>query len=620
MAEQTRIAGRPRRRRSLTRSTRLRMPALVAAFALVLAACTADDDAEPDEPVAGDETGGEPAVAETGDLPVPRAEAVVVDTDTTYTNFEGANLFTPGGNQWGSGYHQVVNEWSWYMNHAGDEEVLWRIEGWEYENDNQTLVLNVRDGVTWNDGMPFTADDIVFTIQMLQDNPDLIGHAEAQAVESAEARDELTAVINLTSPNPRFHHQFRMWGGALGQTVAKHVWEGEDPTEFTNWPPVETGPYALHSVHEDLGMFVWERREDYWAQDMGSFPEPRYVVYRTAPPQDILLSEVIEGQTDAPLPHLFNWDLVAAAQATSEKVVTAPFGDPNPVGIYGFNTKNPLLAERDGRWAVAMLLNREKLAELYPAAETSVPSPYPWPAPQWDTLSEFVPMAESALDRIEDEFGYRYAYDPEAAAALLDGLGYVMDGDTRVTPDGEPLSLALLTRPANQLEEFYIAQDLVAEMRAIGIDATIRSVDAGAYFETMRDGDFDIAVGWVEATPTAFAADIALGMDWWRWSEEKAAAEPEKDYIMFANPEFDEVVQELMTLGPDDPAAQPLYEEGLYLLMREMLAAPAVEKMFVQTFTTGNWTGWPTGENMYDVPYSWWPEFIFTLFEVQSAG
>jgi peptide/nickel transport system substrate-binding protein len=574
-----------------------------------------------------DTTGGsgEPATARTemleaGELPVPRAESVVVDTDVTYSNFASANLFTVG-NQWGSGYHQVANEWSWYINHAVGEETLWRIEGWEYENNNQTLVLNVRDGVTWNDGMPFTAEDIVFTINMLLETPELIGHDDAtEWVESAEARDELTAVINLTSPNPRFHHQFRMWGGPLGQTVAKHVWEGEDPMEFANWPPVETGPYKLHSVHEDLGMFVWERRDDYWAEDLGFTPQPRYVVYRTAPPQDILVSEVIEGRTDAPLPHLFNWQLVSAAQAGSDAVVTAPFGDPNPVGIYGFNLDNPLLAERDGRWAIAMLLNREKLADLYPAAESSVPSPYPWPAPQWDTLSEFGPMAEGAMQRIEDEFGYRYEYDPDAAAALLDGLGYVMEGDTRVTPDGEPLSLELLTRPANQLEEFYIAEDLAAELRAIGVDATITSVNADVYLDTMREGSFDIAVGWVEGTPTAFAADIALGLDWWRWTEAKAAAQPETDYMMFPNPELDDVVRELMTLDQDDPAAQPLYEEGVYLLMREMLAAPAVEKMFVQTFTTNYWTGWPTSDDMYNVPYQWWPQFIFTLFELESTG
>jgi peptide/nickel transport system substrate-binding protein len=601
-----------------------RTAAGLAALALVLGACGATEPsppetagpAEPSPTVAG-EPDVEPDVP-SGGLPIPRSEAVVVDTDTTYTTFDGANLFIPEGSQWGSGYHQVVNEWSWYLNYATGETINHRIEGWEYSDDFTTFTLNIREGVTWNDGEPFTANDIVFTIEMLLEGPELIGHSVADEwVESAEAPDELTAVIQLKKPNPRFEHQFRMWGGPLGQTVAQHVWEGQDPTTFRNWPPVETGPYQLQGVYEDFNMFVWERRDDYWGEELGISPGPRYVVYRTAPPPDINLQEVVEGEVDAPLPHVFPWHLVEAARAVSDDVVIASFLDPNPVGIYGFNVNDPLLQHREARWAVAMLLNREKLAELYPAAESSVVSPYPWPAPDWESMDRFTAMAESAMERIEAEDGFRFEYDPEAAGQILDELGYTLEGDARMTPDGEPLSLVLLTRPATLQEEFYVAEDLAAELRAIGVDATIKSVDPGAYFDTMRDGAFDIAVGWIEAVPSAFASDIVFGLDWWRWKEAEIAADPLKDQLTFNNPELDEVVDQLNSVGPDDPAAEALYEEGIYLLMREMLAAPAVEKAFVQAFSTQHWTGWPTDDDMYHVPYNWWPEFSFVLSEIE---
>ena len=81
-----------------------------------------------------------------------------------------------------------------------------------------------------------------------------------------------------------------------------------------------------------------------------------------------------------------------------------------------------------------------------------------------------------------------------------------------------------------------------------------------------------------------------------------------------------EISDELYAIGPDAPGAAELYEEGINILLREMLAAPAVEKMFVQTFSTSYWTGWPSEDYMYHVPYIWWPEFIFVLFQIKPVS
>lgn len=101
------------------------------------------------------------------EYPVPREKAVIVETDTTYRVWDSANPFIPRGTQWGSGWHQVVEEWDWYINYATGEVIYWRIKGWDYSADYMTFMLHVREGVTWNDGEPYTAHDIVFTLNML---------------------------------------------------------------------------------------------------------------------------------------------------------------------------------------------------------------------------------------------------------------------------------------------------------------------------------------------------------------------------------------------------------------------------------------------------------------------
>jgi len=568
------------------------------------------------------------AYASSQQLPVPREQAVIMETDTSYTVLDSCNPFIPMGTQWGSGWHQVANEWDWYINYATGEVIYWRITGWEYKDDYKTFIMHIRKGVTWNDGVPYTAQDVVFTLNMLKEYKELFGHAFVEEwVESVEAPDNYTVVIHLKKPNPRFHHSFRMWGGSQGQIVAKHIWEGKDPTTFKNFPPVETGPYKLYGVYPELNMFVWERREDYWAKDLGYFPAPKYVIWRYAPPPDIDLADFVKGMVDAPLPHLFSWDMIKSAMALTPNVTIAPFLDPCPLGISTFNLEKYPLNIREVRWAIALCLNKEKLSELYPMAERADISPYPWPIPKYGSFDKYVPMAEKALERIKEELGFTYEYNPEKAAKILDDLNFIdrdKDG-IRETPNGTKLSFELMSRPQTVVQEYYIAADLAEELKKIGIDASVRTVDPAMWHEFGALGQYDIAIGSL-CTGAWLPGDIIYMLDnfhskWYVPIGTRAigggvhGANPR-----YQNPELDAIVDQLWTIGPDDPKADELYEQGIYIIMKDMLSAPAVEKMFVQTFSTAYWTGWPSEDNMYHVPYIWWPEIIFVLFQIKPVA
>ena len=101
--------------------------------------------------------------------------------------------------------------------------------------------------VTWNDGQPFTADDVAFTYDLLRNNPGMVWAEEANNnVASVEAIDPLNARFNLKAPNPHFHlireafPAVGIWGGIT--ILPKHVWQGKDPLTFKASPPVATGP------------------------------------------------------------------------------------------------------------------------------------------------------------------------------------------------------------------------------------------------------------------------------------------------------------------------------------------------------------------------------------------
>lgn len=375
-------------------------------------------------------------------------------------------------------------------------------------------------------------------------------------------------------------------------------------------------------------MFVWERREDYWAKNLGYFPAPKYFIGKKAPPSDIMLPNYVAGLVDCPLPHVFGWDMVTTAMAQTPNVTIAPFLDPCALGISAFNLDKYPLNIREVRWAVAMCQNREKVAGIYPMAESSIPGKHPWPVPQYASYyNTYGDMADAALQRIEDEFGFTFGYNPEKAAQILDDLDFIdRDGDGwRETPNGTVLQFEVLSRPQTDVE-YYINADLADELRKIGIDATVRTVDPAIWHELTELGDYQIAGGslcganWLSGDMVYIFE--SFHSKWYVPAGERSmgggvhGANPRYK----GDPDLDAIADQVMTMHPDDPEAQSLYEEGIYILLRDMLCTPAVEKMFVQTFGTTDFIGWPTEDHMYAVPYVWWPSFIFVLFHIDPVA
>ncbi|MGQ9631810.1 MAG: ABC transporter substrate-binding protein [bacterium] len=549
-----------------------------------------------------------------GQYPVPREQTVVVETDTNYTVFDKANPFIPGGTQWGSGWHQLANEWDWYINYATGETIYWRTTGWKYSPDHMQITWYTREGVKWNDGEPYTAEDIVFTINMLLEDPGLSGASNVENVASAKAVDKYTTVINFKKPDYRFHHKLRMWGGIT--VVAKHVWQGKNPREMKNWPPVETGPYKLKGVYPDLRLFVWERRDDYWAKDLfGLFPGPKYGIFRMAPPPDLDLADFVKGQVDATLPHIFTYQMIKSAERQTPYVVAAPFMDAVSQGISSFNCAKYPTSLTEFRWAIQHLVNREKHARVYPMAEKSYPTMWPWP--DWKALDKW------EFPEIAKKYGPQLTYDPAKAAEILDKLGFKKGADGfRRTPKGEDFTLTLLTRVAPDLG-FSHAQDLSDELRKIGIKTNLRAVDPGVFGDLVGIGNYDIAFDVLEIY-TSFPNDPWQFLDSYHSKHAKPIGERQlsgdRTRSRLKSPELDAVADKMAVTDPDSPEYMELTKKGLDIWFQNLPSVPAVEKMFVQTFSGQYWTGWPTEKNMYHVPYQWWPEFIFVLFELKPVA
>jgi peptide/nickel transport system substrate-binding protein len=236
--------------------------------------------------------------------------------------------------------------------------------------------LKIRDGVKWSDGVPYTADDVVFTFQLLLDDKTVTLNEAAntqQWVKSVEKVDDLTVQFNLKAPNPRFQLDYfsvRIWGN--NNILPKHVFEGQDPFTFTNYDPAKgwpigTGPYKLVSASPTN--FVWDRDDNWWGAATGfhALPEPKRLIFAITGSEENKALLMSDGQLDSAM----NITLGAfeAIQARNPNVIAwfdkLPYAwaDPCPREL-SFNTQAGIFSDPNLRKAVSLIIDRNQIIDV----------------------------------------------------------------------------------------------------------------------------------------------------------------------------------------------------------------------------------------------------------------
>ncbi len=538
------------------------------------------------------------------ELPVPREETIFLEDTQLYTVFDSFNNRIPNGVQGAAGFNQVAQEGLWQINVASGEIESWLGKTWEYNEDYTELTLYLVEEAYWNDGEPFTADDVVYTLLTVRDVTELSGgEGLREFVEDVEAVDEYTVKITLTKPAPRFHYTFT---GLTGQfwIWPEHVWSKEDPTTFKNNPPVTTAVWKFKEAIPDLRLFIWERDDNYWNKDE-KFPEAKYLIYRNSPESpDVNYAELVNNTIDHA--HRIQYPQMEQAQQENPNILLAPYDDPCPRGMW-FNTAKYPLSLKEVRWALSYLQNRPKIAEFIWSPE-SIPAEWPWST--WPFMQQYV------FDDVIEK--YKLEYDPAKAEEILDELGFTKGDDgIRVDGEGNKMSYTIITPSAVGFAEYQIAQDLAEEAAKVGIELTVKHMVGSTMWDALDNGEFDITSHW-HCGAWIDALQLYEGYTCDRTMPGEHASPV--NFISFCNPELDEQVEILKTNSPTSEEAQAAYKKALEIWMEELPAMPSVQTIYVMNWNTTYWEGWPVEDNYYVQPFTWWSSFINVPFALTSTA
>ena len=203
-----------------------------------------------------------------GGLPVnvPREEVFVVDQIYRFsTGIGNYNLWVSGDTPH---RHALMMETLWYREQETGERLYGAaISDPMYNEDYTQMAVDLRDNIYWSDGVQFTADDLVFTVELLKATPEMFGSGWSaqlnQFMDSVEKLGDFSVQFNLVEPNPRFHTLFETrWNGIY--IMPKHIWENvEDPVTFLDPDPVVLGAY-IPTDHDPNGYWELYTRRDDW--------------------------------------------------------------------------------------------------------------------------------------------------------------------------------------------------------------------------------------------------------------------------------------------------------------------------------------------------------------------
>ena len=324
-------------------------------------------------------------------------------------------------------------------------------QSWDVSPDQLTWTFHLRKGVTFHDGSPFTADDVVYSYRRIIDQQ-LANVDKFSAVSGVTAADPATVRITVKQPTPNLLTNL---GGFKGMAIVqrKNVESGQIATH-----PVGTGPFAFQDQKSGDSITL-KANPAYWA----GAPRVSGVTFRFISEPSTALSALQAGEVD--------WtDSIPpqrVAQLKDDDSLTLAVTPSNDYWYFALNEARRPWNDVRVRQAIAYAIDRAAVVQATSygtavANQLAIPNGNPWYTP-YDT----------------------YRHDIDKAKSLLSEAG------------AAPQSLDMLV--TSEYPETVTAAQIIADNLApLGITVNIRTVDFATWLDEQNNGNFDmLMMGWL---------------------------------------------------------------------------------------------------------------------------
>jgi len=334
-------------------------------------------------------------------------------------------------------------------------------EDYSVSEDGMTYTFQLRKGVSFTDGTPFTAEDVKFTFDYMKEHP--YKWVSVSMVEEASVVDEHTVEIRL---NKTYNPFLSDVAGSL-PILPRHIWENvTEPETFTEpEAAISTGPFILENYDAAAGTYTFKANEDYF---YGDVQIDKLVIANVSggDSKEALLSGEIVA---AP-----NISYKAAMSLKDSPEYTVLEGPGLSVTRLYFNFDEEAMAVKEIRQAMYHAVNLDEIVEkAYGGAGYAGSAGHVQPGTPW-----YNPDVR------------QYAYDVETAKKMLSEAGAAdSNGDGILEYNGEEMSYTLTFTENDE----KLAELLVSYMKAVGIELVPQSADDATVKAAISEGNFELA-------------------------------------------------------------------------------------------------------------------------------
>lgn len=406
-------------------------------------------------------------------------------------------------------------------------------ESWTISDDGLVYTFDIREGVKWSDGEPFTAHDVVFTVKEFAQYNTYLGRIQ-ELTESAVATDDYTFVLTLKQP---LTATLDLLDKEVFPLMPEHVYrDGEIATHPANRSPVGLGPFRFKTWNSGQSI-EFERNPHYWEEGK---PYLDSVIFALIPNEQQRLNAFKNGEVDwiQPTPAQYA-EVQEAADAHNYTFKRIKTNAPSRATL-DFNMRIEPTNDVKVRQALFQAIDRERIVkDVYRGFA--------------DTAKNAIPTQFKDLHDPSISYDALFPYDPAAAGKLLDEAGYPLK-------DGKRFDLEFTYPKTNVLES--IAKIIQANLTAVGINVDLIGMETQLWVDKVyKQHDFQLSLIYLTGR-----TNPVLGIDRSFVCNENNV--PFANPTGYCNPELDEIA--LKAAEAPLPEQISFYSEYAKIVARDL--------------------------------------------------
>jgi peptide/nickel transport system substrate-binding protein len=469
----------------------------------------------------------------------------------------------------------------------------WLAKSWTWNSNATQLTFTMRSGAKWQDGVPITAADVVYTFQLLKQHTALDLNSDWSVLKSVVQKGSNQVVMTFNQPAMTYFYLVAY----ETPIVPEHIWSKiSNPVTYPDTHPVGSGAYEVGSCTPENIKFVANKH--YYIPGEPKIATVNYPAFLSNTPAN---QELADGQAQWGEQFIPSIQQFYADKSSSNKYWFPPVVN-NDLFI---NLKKPLLDNVAVREAMSYAIDRNKVSQdgeygyEPPASQSGIVSP---------TFSSWLDTSLAAK--------YNYGYDPAKAEQVLTAAGFKKGSDGIFQNSaGQPLNFTVINigDDSDFVSDMQIVQQ---EFKAVGIGLSVDNLSSNAFDTDLFDGNYQLAYYYETGGPTPYYEF----RQWLLTANSAPIGQPASyNYERYSSPATDALLNSYSS-ATTSAEQHSIMDQLEQVMLQDVPVIPIVEGVVWYEYNTADFSGWPTQSNPYAQPGpAQNPDFGWVLLHLKPA-